>query len=56
MTGEAAYSVLNALRFLRDAWEVRPDGTLVVYRENGQIAWTRTVSADPDAQPIVGVQ
>ena len=42
VSGEAAYSVLNALRFLRDAWEVKPDGTLVVYKENGQIAWTRT--------------
>ena len=35
--GEATYSVLNALRFLRDQWEVKSDGTLVVYKENGQI-------------------
>ena len=56
VSGEATYSVLNALRFLRDAWEVQPDGTLVVYKENGQIAWTRTVKADADALPITGVQ
>ena len=56
VSGEAAYCVLNALRFLRDAWEVQPDGTLVVYKENGQIAWTRSVQADAEALPIVGVQ
>ena len=55
VSGEATYCVLNALRFLRDAWEVQPDGTLVVYKENGQIAWTRSVKADPDALPITGV-
>jgi len=32
-----------------------PSGTSVVYKENGQIAWTRTVRADPEAEPIVGV-
>jgi hypothetical protein len=56
VSGEATYCVLNALRFLRNAWEVQSDGTLVVYKENGQIAWTASVSADPDAKPIVGVQ
>ena len=56
VSGEATFSVLNALRFLRDAWEVKPDGTLVVYKENGQIAWTRTVKADAEALPITGVQ
>jgi hypothetical protein len=56
VSGEAAYSVLNALRFLRDAWEVQPDGTLVVYRENGQVAWTRSVKSDESALPIIGVQ
>jgi hypothetical protein len=55
VSGESTYSVLNALRFLRDAWEVQPDGTLIVYKENGQVAWTRSVRADPEAQPIIGV-
>jgi hypothetical protein len=55
ISGEAAYSTLNALRFLRDAWEVKPDGTLVVYRSDGQIAWTRTVKSDAEALPITGV-
>jgi hypothetical protein len=56
ISGESAFSVLNALRFLRDQWEVQPNGTLIVYKENGEIAWTRSVKSDPDAQPIVGVQ
>ena len=56
VSGEATYSVLNALRFLRDQWEVKPDGTLVVYKENGQVAWTRTVVSDAEALPITGVQ
>ena len=43
VSGEATYSVLNALRLLRDQWEVKPEGTLVVYKENGQVACTRTV-------------
>ena len=56
ISGEANYSVLNALRFLRDRWEVLPDGTLKVYKQNGtDIAWQRTVTIDPLAEPITAV-
>ena len=56
ITGEANYSVLNALRFLRDKWEVLPDGTLKVYQQDGTtLAWQRTVTIDPNAEPITAV-
>ena len=56
VSGEPTYCVLNALRFLRSKWEVKPDGTLIVYKENGDVAWSRIVLADAEALPIVGVQ
>jgi hypothetical protein len=55
VSGEAAYSALNALRFLRDVWTVS-GGTLTVKKEDGTTtAWTRTVTSDAAAEPIVGV-
>ena len=56
VSGEANYSVLNALRFLRDRWEVLPDGTLRVYQQDGTtLAWQRTVTVDASADPITAV-
>jgi hypothetical protein len=56
VSSEPAYCVLNALRLVRNRWEVTPDGTLKVYREDGAtIAWSRSVTADPAAEPITGV-
>jgi hypothetical protein len=54
VTGEAAYSALNAFRMLRNVWNTT-DGTLSVKKEDGTTdAWTRTLSTDPSAQPITG--
>jgi hypothetical protein len=54
LTGEAAYSLLNAARMLRNVWNT-PSGVLHVKKEDGTTdAWTRTLAVDPAAQPIVG--
>jgi hypothetical protein len=54
VTGEAAYSALNAFRMLRNVWSTA-GGTLTVKKEDGAAtAWTRTLAVDPAAQPIVG--
>ena len=56
ISGEANYSVLNALRFLRDKWVVLPNGTLQVFKQDGTtLAWQRTVTVDPLAVPITAV-
>jgi hypothetical protein len=54
ITGEAAYSLLNAARMLRNVWNTT-GGTLSVKKEDGTTnAWQRPLSVDPLAQPIVG--
>ena len=56
VSGESTYSVLNALRLVRNRWEVTGDGTLRVYKEDGgTVAWTRSVASDAAALPITGV-
>jgi hypothetical protein len=53
LTGEAEYSLLNAARMLRNVWDTT-DGTLTVRKEDGAtVAWTRELTTDPAAQPIV---
>lgn len=53
VTGEAAYSALNAFRMLRNAWNTT-GGTLTVKKEDGVAnAWTRSLGTDPAAQPII---
>ena len=54
VTGEAARSLLNAARFLRNKWTV--SGTaLTVYKEDGVTsAWTGTVTATAGADPVTG--
>ncbi len=55
VTGEAARSVLNALRFLRNKWSVA-SGTLTVTKEDDTTsAWTGTVTTDSGAEPVTGV-
>lgn len=57
VTGEAARSVLNALRFLRNKWSISGIGgtTLTVTKEDDSTtAWTATVTATPGADPITG--
>jgi hypothetical protein len=55
LTGEAAYSLLNAARMLRNVWNTT-GGTLTVHREDGTtVAWSRVLATDPNADPITGV-
>lgn len=58
VTGEADYSALQALRFLRNVWNTtETPGTLTVKKENGTTnAWTRPIDTDPTAEPITGVE
>lgn len=54
MTGEAARSMLNALRFIRNKWSIS-GGTLTVTKENDTTsAWTAAVTTDAAADPIIG--
>lgn len=54
VTGEAARSLLNAGRFLRNKWSVS-GGTLTVYGEDDSTSkWTATVSTDAAAVPVTG--
>lgn len=55
VTGEADRSMLNALRFLRNKWQVSA-GVLTVMKENDStVAWTGAVDEDVAALPVVGV-
>jgi hypothetical protein len=54
VTGEAARSVLNALRAIRNKWTVSA-GTWSVKKEDDTTeAWNASVSGDAAAEPIVG--
>jgi hypothetical protein len=54
VTGEAARSLLNAARILRNKWTVS-SGTLTVYKENdATTAWTATETGTAGADPITG--
>jgi hypothetical protein len=54
INGEAARSLLNAVRFLRNKWSVA-GGTLTVTKEDDSTpAWTATVTGDASADPITG--
>lgn len=54
VTGEAARSVLNALRFLRNKWSVS-GSTLTVTTENDTTtAWQATLTSDAAADPVTG--
>lgn len=56
VSGEAAYSVLNALRQLRNVWDTT-GSTLHVYKENGTtLAWQRALTVDAAAAPIIGAE
>jgi hypothetical protein len=52
LTGEAGRSVLNALRFLRNRWNISA-GSLTVYAENDTTtAWTSELTNTAGANPI----
>lgn len=55
ITGEAARSVLNAIRFLRNKWSISGT-TLTVTKENDtDAAWQAEVSSTESADPITGI-
>jgi len=55
IAGEAAYSVLNALRGFRNK-VTRTNTVITVYKENGStVAFTQTVVASATAQPITDI-
>jgi hypothetical protein len=55
VTGEAARSMLNALRFLRNKRAVA-GGTLTVTKEDDSTAaWTAAVATDAGAEPVVEI-
>lgn len=58
-TSPAAYSLWNALRFLRNAWTLTPGTPAVLHvkTENGSAdAWVRNVTTDAAAEPVTGTQ
>lgn len=54
VTGEAARSVLNAVRFLRNKWSISGTTLTVTKEDDSTAAWTATVTTDAAADPIVG--
>jgi hypothetical protein len=57
VSGEAAESLLNALRSMRNRWSISAGGILTVYKEDGtSIAWQRNVTSAPNADSITGMQ
>lgn len=55
VTGEAARSILNAARAVRNK-VVMSNGTVTVYKEDDvTIAWSGTVTTSADADPVTGV-
>jgi hypothetical protein len=54
LAGEAARSLLNAIRFLRNKWTLSGT-TLTVYKEDDTTsAWTATTTNSASADPITG--
>lgn len=54
VTGEAARSMLNALRFLRNKWTLTSTALSVKKEDDSTEAWAGTVSTDAAAVPIIG--
>jgi hypothetical protein len=54
VTGEAARSMLNALRFLRNKWSVSGTTLTVTTEDDTTAAWTSTVTVDATAAPVTG--
>lgn len=54
ITGAAARSPLNALRFLRNKWQVDGTTLTVTQEDDATTAWTATVTSDATAAPVVG--
>lgn len=54
ITGEAARSPLNALRFLRNKWSISGSTLTVTKEDDATEAWTAAVTTSAGADPIVG--
>jgi hypothetical protein len=54
VTGEAARSLLNAIRFLRNKWSVSGATLTVTKEDDTTAAWTATLATDAAADPVVG--
>lgn len=54
VSGAAARSPLNALRFLRNRWSIAGTTLTVTREDDTTAAWTATVTAAPGADPISG--
>lgn len=54
VTGEAARSVLNALRFLRNKWSLSGTTLTVTKEDDATSAWTATVTTSDSADPVTG--
>jgi len=54
VTGEAARSMLNALRFLRNKWTISGTTLSVTKEDDSTSAWTSTISTTPSADPVTG--
>lgn len=54
VTGEAARSVLNALRFLRNKWSLSGTTLTVTEEDDTTTAWTSVVTTDAAAEPVSG--
>lgn len=54
VTGEAARSVLNALRFLRNKWSVAGTTLTVTEEDDSTPAWTAALTTNAAADPVTG--
>lgn len=54
VTGEAARSVLNALRFIRNKWSITGNTLTVTKEDDLATAWTAATTSDAGADPITG--
>lgn len=54
VTGEAARSPLNALRFLRNLWTIVGTTLTVKKEDDSTTAWTATVTTNASADPVTG--
>lgn len=55
VTGEASRSTLNALRFLRNGFTIAGTTLTVLEEDDTTAAYTRDLTTDPTAEPIIGV-
>lgn len=52
VTGEAARSLLNAIRFLRNKWSISGSTLTVTKEDDTTAAWTAAVTTDAAANPV----